>query len=356
MKKVLIIGQGIAGTVVSKHLKDQNISHDVFDNNHHNASTLVAAGMWNPIVFRRLNKSWEIDALLPYALMFYERFQQELDLEILKFHKLYRFFNSPEDANNWMDRSDFPGFEQYMFDEVNSSITQAPFSQPYGYGVVKQTGRVLLHQLIKTYKKTLLKNKSLIEGSLNYIDLKVTKDIISFNQTQYEHVVFCEGYQGQNNPFFGYLPLQLNKGETLTIEAPDLKVTDVLNRGFFILPLGNNQFKVGATFNNKDHQIHPTEVGKQELIDKLKHLQCSYKIVDHSVGLRPTVSDRRPLIGTHPAYKHVHIFNGLGSKGASIAPLMAKQFVDYLYNNGVLHPEADIKRFHKKFQSTKKDV
>ncbi len=90
----------------------------------------------------------------------------------------------------------------------------------------------------------------------------------------------------------------------------------------------------------------PTEKGKAFLITQLqKVLKVSFEIVEHQAGIRPTVNDRRPLIGLHPKYTAVGVFNGLGTKGVMLAPYFANQFFDFLENKIPLHKEVDIARF-----------
>ena len=89
-----------------------------------------------------------------------------------------------------------------------------------------------------------------------------------------------------------------------------------------------------------------TEKGKTELVDKLKKvLKIPFEIVNHQAGIRPTVNDRRPLIGLHPKHPTLAIFNGLGTKGVMLAPYFAQQFYSFLEENNVLEQEVDIKRF-----------
>ncbi len=149
-----------------------------------------------------------------------------------------------------------------------------------------------------------------------------------------------------SNPFFNYLPLDGTKGELLIIKAPDLDLDVILNTSVFILPLGDSLFKVGATYHWEDKTSVPTEEGKRELIDKIKEiLNCDFEIVEHFAGVRPTVKDRRPLLGTHTQYKNLHILNGLGTRGVMLAPDMALQLFDYIENSKPLDKTIDIKRF-----------
>lgn len=115
------------------------------------------------------------------------------------------------------------------------------------------------------------------------------------------------------------------------------------------MPLGNDLFKVGATYNWKDKTDVPTEEGKAELIERIKEIiDCDFEIVSHFGGVRPTVKDRRPIIGTHDVYKSLHILNGLGTRGVMLGPAMAKDLFNLIENKIPLDPAIDINRFYKK--------
>ena len=115
------------------------------------------------------------------------------------------------------------------------------------------------------------------------------------------------------------------------------------------MPLGNDFYKVGATFNWSDKTNDPTIAGKQELEEKLKTvINCAYKITDHEAGVRPTTGDRKPLLGVHTENHRLAILNGLGTRGVMIAPLMAKKLYQFLENGEPLDKEIDIKRFKQK--------
>ncbi len=149
--------------------------------------------------------------------------------------------------------------------------------------------------------------------------------------------------------FFNHLPLDGTKGDLLLIKAPKLSFNVIINSSVFILPIGNHYFKVGATYNWQDKTSTPTEEGKQELIEKLKEIiNCDFEIIEHLAGVRPTVRDRRPLLGTHSKHKNVHILNGLGTRGVMLAPYLAKALFENIEFGKVLKPEMDIKRFKKK--------
>ncbi len=88
------------------------------------------------------------------------------------------------------------------------------------------------------------------------------------------------------------------------------------------------------------------EIAKEELVRKLKtFLKCDFEVVNQKAGMRPTVKDRRPLVGTHHTYRNIHILNGLGTRGVMIGPYAAQALFDNLEKRNELNSEINISRF-----------
>ena len=95
-----------------------------------------------------------------------------------------------------------------------------------------------------------------------------------------------------------------------------------------------------------DKTNQPTKKGKEELMSKLKtFLSCEFEVVQHLAGIRPTVKDRRPLVGRHPEHKNLYVLNGLGTRGVMIAPYVAEKLYQFIENNEPLDSEIDVNRF-----------
>jgi glycine/D-amino acid oxidase-like deaminating enzyme len=89
-----------------------------------------------------------------------------------------------------------------------------------------------------------------------------------------------------------------------------------------------------------------TSSGRQELQGKLDELvRFPVNIVDQDWGIRPTTPDRRPLLGRHPEQDRTFAFNGLGTKGVSLAPYWSEAMVRYMENGQPLNKEVDIERY-----------
>ena len=70
-----------------------------------------------------------------------------------------------------------------------------------------------------------------------------------------------------------------------------------------------------------------------------------FTVQDHLAAVRPTVRDRRMIIGGHPQRQDLFIFNGLGTKGASLAPLGSRWLFDFLESATALPVEVSSERF-----------
>ena len=110
--------------------------------------------------------------------------------------------------------------------------------------------------------------------------------------------------------------------------------------------MGSDVYRVGATYNRHDKSKIPTREAKDDLLQKLDiFLNCEYQTIDHVTGIRPTVSDKRPLVGRHPEYHNIYVLNGFGSRGVMIAPYAANQLYRHIEHEKSIDPEMDCSRF-----------
>ena len=70
-KRVLIVGDGLAGTLVAWELMDQGIEFNLWGDGSPAASD-VAAGMFNPVSFRRILPVWHAQEHLNTARKRYQ--------------------------------------------------------------------------------------------------------------------------------------------------------------------------------------------------------------------------------------------------------------------------------------------
>lgn len=345
----IIVGQGLAGTILHFHFLERGKQVLVIDNNQEKNSSLVAAGMYNPIVFKRVTKGWNVDKYSPYLSPFYEKMEKLLSTQLDFPINILRFFKNLEQQNDFFSKTEEDGFSQYLVSQSSAKVDHLPVKNEVGFGEITKTGWVNTVTLMTKYKDFLIKENQLLNEKFDFDQLVFTDYKVSYKGISAEKIFFCEGTQMTQNPYFNYLPLVPTKGELFTIKVPGLEVDKILNKGFFCLPLGNELFRVGATYNWKDLTYDTTEAGKNELLEKLESLlKCEFEIVDHQAGIRPTVRDRRPLVGFHPDFPSLGLFNGLGTKGVLIAPWLANHFCDTIENNSILDREYDLQRVKKR--------
>jgi glycine oxidase len=340
----LIIGSGLAGISFAEVALHNDKSIFVLDNNSQNSSK-IAGGLYNPVILKRFSEVWQAQEQLAIMNEFYTFLEEKLNCKVDFKSPILRKFFSVEEQNNWFAASDKIALAPFLSTQLISK-KYVGIDSPYGYGEVLQTGYVDTALLLNKYREYLKHNNLFQEEAFDYDALKIESDSIHYKNIQAKHIIFAEGFGMHANPYFNQLPLDGTKGELFIIKAPELNLDVIVNTSVFILPLGNDLFKVGATYNWKDKTDLPTEEGKTELVDRIKEIiSCDFEIIEHFAGVRPTVKDRRPLVGTHQNYESIHILNGLGTRGVMLGPAMAKALFENIENQVPLNKEIDIKRF-----------
>lgn len=343
----IVVGLGLAGIAFVEELETAGKSYIVFEDDSQNSS-LVAGGVFNPVILKRFTPVWNGAEQLRIAKPFFKKLEQKLGKQFVIELATKKVLKSIEDQNNWFAASDKPMLEKFMIPSISNEEHKGVLSE-FGFGELKGTGRIDTSIFINAYRELLTDLSKIIFERFDYNHIQFNKDYLVYKTVKSTKIVFCEGFGIKKNPFFNHLPMKEAKGELLTIHAPELYIDFLLKSTVFVLPLGNHYFKVGATFNWTDKTLEPSEDGKAELIEKLKKvIDVPYTIVNQTAGIRPTIKDRRPLVGIHHKYSQLAVLNGLGTRGVMIAPTVAKDLFNHLEEGADLHPEIDIVRFKKK--------
>lgn len=348
MLDYLVVGLGLAGISFCEKLERENRSFMVFDDASQQAS-LVASGIYNPVILKRFSLAWEAHKQLRYLFPFYQRLENKLGIKLNQPGNILRRFASVGEQNLWFEACDKAGLNQYLSGKIISN-KNTNIHAPYGYGEVLHTGRIDTRLLIEAYITYLKDNANLIQERFNFKCLNITQDHISYKTYKARKIIFASGFGLTSNPYFNYLPLQGTKGELLIIKAPELKETSIIKGSIFLIPLGQDLYKIGATYSHHDFSNQGTEKGAEELLRKLQtFVKCRYEVMSPLAGIRPTVLDRRPLIGQHPKYQNLFVFNGLGSRGVMIAPYASEQLFNLIEEQKPLPSDMDIERFRSKY-------
>lgn len=343
----LIIGSGLAGISFAETCLLHHKTIMVLNDNSQN-STTVAGGLYNPVVLKRFTKIWEAEAQLEISIPFYKNLEEKLKEKFLFEIPLLRKLNSIEEQNNWFTASDKPTLSNYL--NTNLETLENEFvANNYKFGKVNHTGFLDTKKLKDTYSNFLFSENRYLEETFDYSLLVVEENHIQYKNIKAKQIVFAEGFGIHSNPYFNNLPLDGTKGELFIIKAENLDLNKIINSSIWILPIGNDLYKVGATYNWEDKTTTQTQEGKNELLSNLKELiSCEFEIIEHLAGIRPTVKDRRPLLGRHHSNKNMYILNGFGTRGVLFAPYLSDKLYQFIENDIELDNEISINRIYKK--------
>lgn len=344
----IIVGQGLAGSCLALQLLFRQKRVLVIDRVREHAATRVAAGLFNPVTGRQMTMTWLADTLFPYLHSFYVQAELFLQSKFFFPMPLYRPFVSIEEQNEWMGRSSDADYSRYIEALHTNSAFARQVKNPLGGLLLKQCGYIDTTVFSDALRDYLKKKDALLDEDLHEHELKTDKNVVIYRNWRARRIIFCTGEMAKQTSFFSWLPIRPLKGETLTI-ATNEPVEVIYNRGVYVVP---HLWKVGATYT---HDTSPsiTEVGKVELTDKLNELIAfPYSVVNQHWGFRPTTPDRRPLLGPHPAFEQIVIFNGLGTKGVSLAPYFSEELTRWMENGHPLDQSVDINRYKSLFSKS----
>lgn len=341
------MGGGLAGITLAHHLYERKLSfHLYYDEGL--CSSRIAAGLFNPVTGRKMVKTWKADQLFPYLLNFYKKVEENIGSTFMYKKNIFRPFFSVEEQNDWIGKSSDPAFQQYIENIYTKPQFEGKFNDPFGGLSLNMSGWIDTKKYIDdsiAYFKSYKGNTKVFSEVFNINELEIEDNGVVFRNTKARNVVFSEGVGVKNNLYFNWLPLKPLKGEILDVKLP-FTTNRIFNRGVFILPLRGNLFRVGSTYDHHDFSWDTTLQGKKQLTEKLKGLiNTDFEIIDHTAGIRPATKDRRPLIGRHPKFNNIFIFNGLGTKGVSLAPHFAHQLVELMERGKDIDEEVNIRRF-----------
>lgn len=339
----IIIGQGLAGSLLSHFLLCDGKKLLVIDSFNPNSASNIAAGVINPVTGRKIVKSWMIDDLLPFAASTYKKLEKLLNVRFYYEKDIYKIFSSEEDFATWNKKKIIPEYASYLGNTVSNNLSSV--LAPNGIGIIHNSAWMDVPVFIKAYRGYLKKNESLLEENVDITKVSFD-DKISYKDITANKIIFCEGYAAVYNLYFKNIPFTLAKGEQLLIHSNTLSIEHMYNKNIFIIPKGDNLYSVGSNFIWDDLTESVTAEGKKELILKLnKMIASDYAIIEEKAGIRPTMIDRRPVLGAHPDNENLYIFNGLGTKGVTLAPYFSDFLVKHFKNNISIPIEISLNRF-----------
>jgi glycine oxidase len=348
----IIVGQGLAGSAVAVQLLKRQKSIVVFDEPSSNNSSRIAAGLFNPVTGKKMVKTWLADKLFPVIHTYYNSVEKLSGQSFFFPMPVFRPFISAEEQNEWMARSAEPAYIPFI-EKILLKPNFPGINDEFGGLLLKQSGWLDTNKYISSVAILIRQSGTLIHEIFNPENLDVNEDSIRYGNIEAGKIIFCSGTH--QTKWFDWLPVRKLKGETITIKN-NLLEKIVVNRGIYMIPQNQpGTWKIGATYNTQDMSDDPTLAGRLELEDKIKTLTLlPFEIQEHVAGFRPTTPDRRPIIGCHPHDSRLLVFNGLGTKGVSLAPYFSEVLVHSMENGGLINKEVDIERFKSLYSGSPK--
>jgi len=347
----IIIGQGLAGACLAWQLTARGKTVAVWDLPEKNRASAVAAGLFNPIAGKRLTKSWQADLVFPYMFQFYRAAEKKLGRAFFHLGSLYRPFISVAEQNDWMARSEARELKAFVDEIFTRSKFGRQVHDDFGGISIRDAGYLNVGSFLQGVRAFLISSGAYREAYFDAADLRVEAGRVLYQDVEAKSVIFCQGISGHNH-FFNGVPIVPLKGEILDIALEETPAV-IFNRGIYIVPqqMGNG-YRVGATYQPNDATEGVTPGARHELEEKLAGLiRMPYRTLRQDWGIRPSTHDRRPVMGRHPRYPEVLIFNGLGTKGVSLAPYFSGMLADWLEGKAEIGREVNIERFKALYSS-----
>lgn len=353
MTDVLIVGNGLAANVLAFQLHLHQLSFKIIGDSSLSSCSKIAGGVWNPMVFKRMTTSWMAERLITELIDFYRKAESATKSHFLTERLMLRSFQEEQEKTLWLKKAETEAalfLDKRIYSETDPRFYN--FNMPGSYSFVNHCGTLDTKAFIDAVNSFF--ESDLTEERFDYTFLETDTEYIRYKDYTARHIVFCEGYLVKHNPFFNWIPLVPAQGEIFTFKTNALTLdSTIFNRNGFILKTGADTYRCGATYNWTQLKDETTTEGKDELFAKLKSmLTITPEITGHQAGVRPSSKDRRPIIGTHPAHKRLHVFNGLGAKGVMLAPFFSKNFVHFLLDKTSILPDVSVERFYHLYPST----
>ena len=329
--RILVVGQGLAGTLASHAALDRGWDCHVLDSGQPSASA-VAAGMYNPMSFRRIVEVWDAASHLACMKQTYTALESLLQENLLHPLPILKRIPNAEYAQEWNRKTEnLPWIEPVQSDpDVLQRFPDAPPSAGYGYGIVQGGGWLNLPRLIAAWRTHLTEQGRITHAQWHRADVEDTL------QAGWDAVIDCRGTAAAHDPT-GHIDIRANRGEILTLQRPPVTVREplpadhILNFGKWTLPVAPGQWRLGASYEWNRKDLDPTQETADFLLDALHTVapdSTQLDLVRHDVGLRPVSRDRRPAVGPWPHQPGLFVFNGLGTRGVLIGPRWAECLCD----------------------------
>ncbi len=328
----LIVGQGIAGSTLAWHLMKRGRTVLIVDEDHHSSSSMISAGIINPITGQRLAVTPQFDLFLDHAIRTYTDIGAELKTTFFIPKPIVRVLRNAEELARAHHLNTLPAAQPYIAGIQPQGHYGTGIHDPFGTLTIAQGGYLQTALLLKALRKYFTDKNMLRNERFSYDDLTLTDSDVQWRSQKFDAVIFCEGFQARQNPWFKELSYNFAKGEIIKIAFGSAPLPDaILCQQQWCLPTEDGSYLAGSTYDRANINTLPTEEGAAAILQGLSDFISSpVQMIERYAGVRPVMLDQKPVVGMHPSVPRVGIFNGFASKGILWAPYYAEMFAEKL--------------------------
>jgi glycine/D-amino acid oxidase-like deaminating enzyme len=338
-QQILIIGQGLAGSVLALQCERRGINVEIWNDESQYCSSQYAAGLWNPVSFKRITAPEHIQNLLHHCIDFFQWSNDYLNSHSFHHTPILRIFPDHQYANDWEIKSTLSKYENLL---GSTAKILKHWRNDHQAGKVLSSGWLNVPLFLEATRKHFQSNNRYFQVSANALNEQLNKEETVH---RFDHVIYCTGLAALPE-VMDAIKIIPNKGHVLQVETSLPIDTEIVHYGNFAIPTGEQSLRVGSSYEWEKSDTTIDENIVATLTTNLEQtLQQSFSVKRVDVGLRPTVHDRQPIIGVWPQDKRWGIFNGLGTKGVLQSPLMAHLLLEHLTNGQPIPKPFSIDRF-----------
>lgn len=345
MKNVeyIIVGDGYAALFFAHQLMKHNQSFIIFSEGRKSASQ-VSAGIINPVVLKKFTTFWKAQEQIDFLKTTLHEIESYTGKNYLIDAAIHRIFHDENEQKLWLKKSDNEELSAFLDKEFRHLRV---VKNDFGTGKVDQSARLDVNNFFNDLFGCFENQSALVKEKFEYAKLNPSDS--SYKNITFKHIVFCEGMGVKENPYFSEIQVNANKGHHIKVKlSKGIPANVTIKKKHFLFPLGNDLYFYGGTYDREQLHHHIDNSAVEQLVRGLSEFYpYDFEISDVSFGFRPTVKDRRPIIGRHAEHKNMYVFNGLGARGILNGCYFSRSLYDFIENSIPLHEEISTNRFNK---------
>jgi len=341
----LIVGQGLAGSLLAWQLLDRGQRLLVVDRDETTSSSKVAAGLVTPLSGASFLPSDGLEARLNFARRFYWELEERLGIRCFHHLRIARLFRDAKEAQRWEEAAAQAPEKAGKYAEP-LEVAPGLLRCEHGGIEMKEGGWLDLPAFLEATRQVLLERAAYAIAQVDPDEVAASPGGVRWKNIEAKALVFAEGHRAAGNRFFPWLRMHAAAGDILRLVIPELAgETRIVNKGGWLLPLGGGRFRAGSTYRHDFDSPATLAEGREAVLEKLRAITpCEAAVERHESGIRPIIRRSQIFLGSDPATPRVHLFNGLGSKGVLNGPRYAAALADHLVGDLPLPSEADLRR------------